>query len=117
MGLLVINPVCLFWWTAQVVNRILQPIQLSNSLLWVRFNALETNLLILLPSGAVRGRRIVNPILYSYCIIMEDDIREFYYFIFILYKKSFTFYYDPLPFSRSISSIFYSFGGTYMIRL
>ena len=87
MGLLVVNPVCLFWWTAQVVNRILQPIQLSNSLLWVRFNALETNLLILLPSGAVRGRRIVNPILYSYCIIMEDDIREFYYFIFILYKK------------------------------
>ena len=68
---------------------------------------------ILLPSGVLRGRRIVNPILYSYCIIMEDDRCEFYYFIFILYKKNFTFYYDPLPFSQSISSIFYIFGGTY----
>ena len=62
---------------------------MSNSLLWVQFNALETNLLILLPSGTVRRRREVNPILYSYCIIMEDDRREFYYFNFILYKKKF----------------------------
>ena len=89
MGLLIVNPVCLFWWTAEVVNRILHPPQLSNPLLWVQFNAIETNLLILLPSGVVMGRRIVNPILYSYCIIMEDDIREFYYFIFSLYKKKF----------------------------
>ena len=42
MGLLIVNPVCLFWWTAEVVNTILQNIQLSNSLLWVQFKALET---------------------------------------------------------------------------
>ena len=41
MGLLIVNPVCLFWWTSEVVNTILQNIQLSNSLLWVQFKALE----------------------------------------------------------------------------
>ena len=41
----------------EVVNRILQPPELSNPLLWVQINALETNLLILLSSGVLRGRK------------------------------------------------------------